>query len=169
MSRANESRMNLSSGNISIYFTCTFDSTRNYIVTSFLSQREMPLSYRVAIARLIVCTYIHTLIVHATKRRGREWPVNVPSVTSSLRLHTQTEELGPDTLRCIFDRGRGRRRGSFAPGSSALLSSRVGYCRRNTSEQSNNIARNLTNPPGLSLGEETNKCQKFDGSLDFFR
>lgn len=64
--------------------------------------------YRVAIAHLIVCTYLHTRAYctrDKTKRTG-EWPVNVPSVTSSLRLHTQTEELGPDTLRCIFDRGK---------------------------------------------------------------
>lgn len=28
-----------------------------------------------------------------------------PSATSSLRLHTQTEELGPDTSSCTHDRG----------------------------------------------------------------
>jgi len=59
---------------------------------------------------------------------AHEYP-GIPSVTASLRLHTQTVELGPDTLRCMLDRR------SFALGS-ALLSSRAGYCRRNTSEQS---------------------------------
>lgn len=106
--------------------------------------------YRLAIARLIVRTYVHALIVRVTKPRGWEWPVNVPSVTSSLRLHTQTEELGPDTLRCIFDRGeREGGGGFFAPWervivvSSRLLSSKhIGTI--------DNIARNST---GLRVGK----------------
>lgn len=95
------------------------------------SSRKCP--YRVAIAHLIVRAYTHAYCTLAARQNeedgnAHEYP-GTPSVTSSLRLHTQTVELGPDTSRCMLDRR------SFAPGS-ALLSSRAGYCRRNTSEQS---------------------------------
>jgi len=148
MSRANESNEFSLPAIFLMYFTCTLIQFEIISWHSFYGQERWP--YRLAIARLIVRTYVHALIVRVTKPRGWEWPVNVPSVTSSLRLHTQTEELGPDTLRCIFDRGeREGGGGFFAPWervivvSSRLLSSKhIGTI--------DNIARNST---GLCVGK----------------
>jgi len=94
--------------------------------------------------------YAYTLVVHRLhdKTKRTEMRMNIlasPLVTSSLRLHTQTVELGPDTSRCMLDRR------SFAPGS-ALLSSRAGYCRRNTSEQST-ILPEIWQVLGVSVGK----------------
>lgn len=145
-----------------IYFMCTL--IRNYIATFFLSRRDALIESR--LLTWSFCTYIHALIVHATERRGWKWPVNVPSVTSSLRLHTQTEELGPDTLRCIFDRGEGGE--VLCPWervivvSSRLLSSKhIGTI--------DNIVRNSTSPPGLCRQERINAKVCQSSRLDFFR
>lgn len=111
--------------------------------------------YRLAIARLIVRTYVHALIVRdKTKRTGmaRECPVG--DLVSSFAYANRGIRTGHVALH-IRSGGGGREGESSLPHGSALLSSRVGYCRRNTSEQSTILLEIRR----VFVSARMNKCQ----------